>query len=89
MGFIGRIQKTPNFFLHIPLMYMCISQMMFVHFKTYEDWFWEENRSELIQGAVDKVDAKAKMLSLSAGEKRPLSKVACCCRFPHSPSRFA
>ncbi len=54
--------ETDHFFSRTALMYIYMGHMRFEDTKPYEDWFWEKNRIELVNGWVDKVDTKNKKL---------------------------
>lgn len=54
--------ETDYFFSRTALMYVYMGHMRFEDTKPYEDWFWEKNRIELVNGWVDKVDTKNKKL---------------------------
>lgn len=54
--------ETDHFFSRTALMYIYMGHMRFEDTKPYEDWFWEKNRIELVNGWVVKVDTKTKKL---------------------------
>lgn len=57
--------ETRHFFSRPALMYIYMGHMKYEHTKPYEDWFWEKNRIDLIQGKVEAIDFKNKSLKLS------------------------
>ncbi|WZL87819.1 FAD/NAD(P)-binding oxidoreductase [Salinimicrobium sp. 3283s] len=61
--------ESDYFFSRTALMYVYMGHMKWEHLKPYEDWFWEENRIELKQAYVEKIEASSKMLFLRGGEK--------------------
>ena len=61
--------ETSHFFSRTALMYIYMGHMRFADTKPYEDWFWEKNRIELLQGYVDKVDPRKKKLVLEDGRE--------------------
>ncbi len=54
--------ETDHFFSRTALMYIYMGHMRYEDTKPYEDWFWEKNRIDLINGWVEKVDTKNKKL---------------------------
>lgn len=48
--------ETDYFFSRTALMYVFMGQLRFEDLKPYEDWFWEKNRIELVNGWVEKID---------------------------------
>ncbi|UZH54196.1 FAD-dependent oxidoreductase [Salinimicrobium tongyeongense] len=61
--------ESDFFFSRTALMYVYMGHMKWEHLKPYEDWFWEENRIELKQAYVEKIEASSKMLFLRGGER--------------------
>ena len=55
--------ESDFFFSRTALMYVFMGHMKFEHTKPYEDWFWEENRIDLLKDWVEKVDFDKKILS--------------------------
>lgn len=60
--------ETEHFFSRTALMYIYMGHMKYEHTKPYEDWFWEKNRLQLVQGWVKKVDFENKKLNFQNGE---------------------
>lgn len=56
--------ETDHFFSRTALMYVYMGHMKFEHIKPYEDWFWEKNKIELLQGYVSNVDHEKKELQI-------------------------
>ena len=54
--------ETDHFFSRTALMYIYMGHMRFEDTKPYEDWFWEKNRIDLVNGWVEKVDTRNKKL---------------------------
>ena len=61
--------ESDYFFSRTALMYVYMGHMKWEHLKPYEDWFWEENRIELIKAFVRKIETDSKMLFLEGEEK--------------------
>lgn len=60
--------ETAHFFSRTALMYIYMGHMKYEHTKPYEDWFWEKNRLELVNGWVEKVAFKSKKLNFQNGK---------------------
>ncbi len=58
--------ETKHFFSRTALMYIYMGHMKYEHTKPYEDFFWEKNRLQLLQGRVQSIDYAKKNLSLQA-----------------------
>lgn len=67
--------ETKYFFSRTALMYVYMGHMKFEDIKTYEDWFWEKNRLDLIYVKVNEIDTENKVLHLSNNEKVSYSKL--------------
>lgn len=67
--------ETKYFFSRTALMYVYMGHMKFEDIKTYEDWFWEKNRLDLIYAKVNEIDTENKVLHLSNNEKVSYSKL--------------
>jgi NADPH-dependent 2,4-dienoyl-CoA reductase/sulfur reductase-like enzyme len=50
------------------LMYVYLGQLRYQDIKPYEDWFWAENRLELVQAEATGLDTAAKLLTLADGQ---------------------
>jgi len=61
--------ETDHFFSRTAIMYIYMGHMTYENTKSYEDWFWEKNRINLIRDYVEKVDAENKNLQLKSGNK--------------------
>ena len=59
--------ETDHFYSRTALMYVYMGHMKFEDIKPYEDWFWEKNRIDLVNGHVDKVDYASSNIHLSDG----------------------
>lgn len=57
--------ESRYFFSRPALMYLHMGHMKWEHIKPYEDWFWEKNRINLVEGSVTFVDVKNKQVVLS------------------------
>lgn len=60
--------ETEHFFSRTALMYIYMGHMKFEHTKPYEDWFWEKNKIDLVNGYVEKIVSAEKKLQLKNGE---------------------
>ncbi len=59
--------ETDHHFSRPALMYIYMGHMKYEHTKPYEDWFWSENRLNLVRGFVETIDTDRKTLSLQGG----------------------
>lgn len=59
--------ETDYFFSRTAIMYIYMGHMKFEHTQPYENWFWEKNRIDLLNGFVEKVDTAKKNLVLANG----------------------
>ena len=60
--------ETDHFFSRTALMYLYMGHMNYEHIKPYEDWFWKENRINLVRAYVRQVNFEAKTLELDTKE---------------------
>ena len=56
--------ETEYFFSRTALMYVYMGHMEFQHTQPYENWFWEKNNINLIQGFVTNIDTDNNSLTL-------------------------
>lgn len=56
--------EHPYFFSRTALMYVYMGHLKFEHTQPYENWFWEKNKIDLLQGFVTKIDTDKKELIL-------------------------
>ena len=61
--------ESKYFFARTALMYVYMGHMEFQHTQPYENWFWEKNRINLLEGFVTNIDSKSKSLTLKDGKK--------------------
>lgn len=59
--------ESAHFFSRPALMYIFMGHMRYKDTKPYEDWFWQKNRIELVQGFVTEIDTDNKALKLQSG----------------------
>ncbi|WP_299529560.1 FAD-dependent oxidoreductase [Ulvibacterium sp.] len=59
--------ETDYFFSRTALMYVYMGHMKFEHTQPYENWFWEKNRIDLVNGYVEKIEHTGKNLVLKNG----------------------
>ena len=59
--------ETDYFFSRTALMYVYMGHMRWEDIKPYEDWFWKENRIELVRDYVEHIDFEAKTLQFKGG----------------------
>ncbi|UPL50651.1 NAD(P)/FAD-dependent oxidoreductase [Hymenobacter sublimis] len=57
------------------LMYVYLGHLRPQDIKPYEDWFWTENRLELVHAQATAVDVERKTVSLSTGSTLPYDKL--------------
>lgn len=67
--------ETEHFWSRTALMYIYMGHMKYEHTKPYEDWFWAENRIELLFGWVSKVDTERKSLKFTDGRELPYDEL--------------
>ena len=60
--------EAKYFFSRTALMYLYMGHMKFENIKPYEDWFWQKNKLDLVQGYVNLVDTRSKFLEMRNGE---------------------
>jgi len=59
--------ETAHHFSRTALMYVYMGHLRYQDIKPYEDWFWPENRLELVHATATGLDGQRKEVSLSAG----------------------
>lgn len=59
--------ESDYFFSRTALMYVYMGHMKFAHTQPYENWFWEKNRINLVNGYVTQVKTDAKTVHLANG----------------------
>ncbi len=57
--------ESKHFYSRTALMYIYMGHMRFEDTKPYEDWFWDKNNIQLIQGHVDAIDFDNQSLQLN------------------------
>src|SRR5688500_10115765 len=57
-------KESKYFFSRTALMYIYMGHMKYEHTKPYEDWFWEKNRIDLVEGTVKNINTEFKVVSL-------------------------
>jgi len=67
--------ESDYFFSRTALMYVYMGHMKFKHTQPYENWFWEKNRIDLVNGFVEKVETNAKKLLLKGGSSIAYDKL--------------
>lgn len=60
--------ESDHLFSRTALMYIFMGHMTYRNTKPYEDWFWSENRINLLRAYVNKVDPQKKRIFLDNGE---------------------
>jgi NAD(P)H-nitrite reductase large subunit len=63
--------ESDHFFSRTALMYVYMGHMTYANIKPYEDWYWEENRINLLRARVTGISPEDKTVLLE--EKPPLS----------------
>ncbi len=59
--------ESAHHFSRTALMYVYMGHMRYQDIKPYEDWFWDENRLELVHATATGLDADRKAVQLSTG----------------------
>ena len=59
--------ESAHHFSRPALMYVYLGHMRYQDIKPYEDWFWAENRLELVHATATGLDADRKTVQLSTG----------------------
>lgn len=59
--------ETEHHFSRTALMYVYMGHMTYQNIKPYEDWFWQKNRIDLVNGYVEGIDTDTQQLSISGG----------------------
>lgn len=78
--------ETPHHYSRTALMYVYMGHLRPADIKPYEDWFWAENRLELIQATATHFDAGAQQVHLDNGQTLAYDKLLLA---TGSVSRFA
>jgi NADPH-dependent 2,4-dienoyl-CoA reductase/sulfur reductase-like enzyme len=60
--------ETRHFYSRTALMYVYMGHMSFEDTKPYEDRFWRDNRIDLVQARVERVDVGSRRLRLAGGD---------------------
>lgn len=60
--------ETDHFFSRTALMYIYMGHLTYKDTKPYEDWFWPENRIELVRGYVTRIDTEGRIVQLRDGQ---------------------
>lgn len=56
--------ESKYFFSRTALMYVYMGDMTFENTKPYEDWFWDKNRIDLVEGTVVAIDTGKRTITL-------------------------
>ncbi|MCE7933695.1 MAG: NAD(P)/FAD-dependent oxidoreductase [Chlorobi bacterium CHB2] len=59
--------ETEHHFSRTALMYVYMGHMTYGNIKPYEDWFWQKNRIDLVNGYVEAIDTERQQLAVSGG----------------------
>ena len=60
--------ETTHHYSRTALMYVYMGHLRYQDIKPFEDWFWPENRLELVQATATSLNTARKELSLSTGQ---------------------
>ncbi len=71
--------ESEHFFSRTALMYVYMGHMRFEDIKPYEDWFWPQNRIDLLKAYIERVDFSTKELNLQNGDKLSYDKLIIAC----------
>ncbi|RYU78239.1 NAD(P)/FAD-dependent oxidoreductase [Hymenobacter persicinus] len=78
--------ETKHHYSRTALMYVYMGHLRYPDIKPYEDWFWAENRLELVHATATALDTEAQTVTLSTGQALPYDKLLLA---TGSVSRFA
>ena len=67
--------ESNHFFSRTALMYIYMGHMKFEHTKPYEDWFWDKNKIELVNGKVIAVNTNHKCVILENSDELKYDKL--------------
>ncbi|NNM17063.1 MAG: NAD(P)/FAD-dependent oxidoreductase [Croceitalea sp.] len=67
--------ESDYFFSRTALMYVYMGHMQFKHIQPYEDWFWDQNNIELVNGYVTNVDTDQKQLLVDGARSLDYDKL--------------
>ncbi|ALI99953.1 NAD(P)/FAD-dependent oxidoreductase [Rufibacter tibetensis] len=67
--------ETPYPIARTALMYVYMGQLLPRHLDLYENWFWKENRLELVQARVTAISPEDKTLTLDNGSHLPYTQL--------------
>ncbi|SHI81652.1 Pyridine nucleotide-disulphide oxidoreductase [Hymenobacter daecheongensis DSM 21074] len=67
--------ETTHHFSRTALMYVYMGHLRYPDIKPYEDWFWRENRLDLLHATATGLDAVAQTVRLSTGQQLPYDKL--------------
>ncbi|MGB4960459.1 MAG: FAD-dependent oxidoreductase [Saprospiraceae bacterium] len=67
--------ETQYPFSRTALMYIYMGHMKFEHTKLYEDWFWQKNRIDIVNGHVNHIDTDQNSIQLSDGTVMQFDKL--------------
>lgn len=61
-------EESEHHYSRTALMYVYMGHMRYQDIKPYEDWFWTENRLELVHATATALDANQRRIQLSSGQ---------------------
>lgn len=67
--------ENQHLYARTALMYLYLGQLKYENIKPYEDWYWKENKIELLQAWVNAIDLSSKSIVLASGEKMHYDKL--------------
>ncbi|WP_242434747.1 NAD(P)/FAD-dependent oxidoreductase [Hymenobacter amundsenii] len=67
--------ESAHHFSRPALMYVYLGDLRYQDIKPYEDWFWAENKLELVQATATGLDADRKTVQLSTGAELAYDKL--------------
>lgn len=71
--------ESDFFFSRTALMYVYMGHMRFEDIKPYENWFWEQNRIDLLKGYVEEIDFTNKELLIQNQDALKYDKLILAC----------
>jgi NADPH-dependent 2,4-dienoyl-CoA reductase/sulfur reductase-like enzyme len=67
--------ENPYFYARTALMYLYLGLLKYENIKPYEDWYWSENKIELVHAWVTAIDFAAKSIALKNGQNLSYDKL--------------
>ncbi|UOQ70569.1 NAD(P)/FAD-dependent oxidoreductase [Hymenobacter cellulosilyticus] len=68
-------EESAHHYSRTALMYVYLGHMRYQDIKPYEDWFWAENRLELVEATATRLDTTSQLVTLSNGQQLGYDKL--------------